>query len=69
MKRNCGTDLDHAVLAVGYGTEKNQDYWLVKNSWGKSWGENGYVKIARDMSKTGPGECGILMKASYPSFL
>lgn len=63
---NCGTKLDHGVLLVGYGTdsETNKDYWIVKNSWGASWGMDGYVKLLR--GKTGAGECGLKSQASYP---
>jgi len=61
---DCGTNLDHGVLIVGYGAENGKDYWLVKNSWGASWGENGYVKILR--GKAGAGECGIKSDPSYP---
>jgi C1A family cysteine protease len=63
---SCGTNLDHGVLIVGYGTEKEQPYWLVKNSWGTSWGENGYVKIARTNSRNDPGICGVAMQPSFP---
>jgi C1A family cysteine protease len=63
---DCGTKLDHGVLIVGYGTENSIDYWLVKNSWGSDWGEDGYVKIARSSSTNDPGVCGIGMEPSLP---
>jgi len=59
----CGTNLDHAVLIVGYGTDPTYgDYWLVKNSWGTSWGLSGYVQIAADATN----QCGLLSAGSYP---
>ena len=64
---NCGTTLDHGVLIVGYGTENGIDYWLVKNSWSTTWGDKGYVKIARSDSTNDPGICGIAMDPSFPS--
>ncbi len=63
----CGQNLDHGVLCVGFGEENGIKYWLVKNSWGASWGENGYVKIARSDSTNDPGVCGITMMASFPT--
>jgi C1A family cysteine protease len=60
----CGTSLDHAVAAVGFGTESGQDYYIVRNSWGASWGDQGYIKIA---AVEGAGICGIQMESLYPS--
>jgi C1A family cysteine protease len=61
----CGTDLDHGVVAVGYGTENGKMYWLVRNSWGASWGDAGYIKLIRHDGK-GNGQCGIALVNSYP---
>jgi len=58
ISANCGTYTDHAVLVVGYGN----GYWIVKNSWGAAWGEQGYVRIA---NVAGYGVCGINTSPSY----
>jgi cathepsin L len=61
----CGTNLDHGVLAVGYGSEDGQEYFIVKNSWGAGWGDSGYLKIAND-GKKDAGICGIASQPSFP---
>jgi C1A family cysteine protease len=65
MDGQCGTSLNHAVLITGYGTDGGKDYWKVKNSWGTSWGENGYIRLARNFNYP-YGQCGVTMAASYP---
>ncbi|KAL0356368.1 UNVERIFIED_CONTAM: Vignain [Sesamum radiatum] len=63
---DCGTELDHGVAAVGYGTTLDgTKYWIVKNSWGPEWGEKGYIRMQRGVEAK-EGLCGIAMEASYP---
>ena len=65
----CGTQLDHGVLTVGYGSEDGGDYYLVKNSWSETWGDGGYIKLGRGKQyNNGDGQCGMLLQASYPSY-
>jgi C1A family cysteine protease len=73
---SCGTSLDHGVLLVGYGSfntgsttgsKDSADYYIMKNSWGQSWGDNGYCYLGRgDQYNGGKGQCGVLMQGVYP---
>ncbi len=64
---SCGTNLDHGVLVVGYGTMEGVDFYKVKNSWSSSWGDEGYIYLGRGAQfNAGAGQCGVLMQASYP---
>ena len=60
----CGTSLDHAITAVGYGSSNGQDYYIVRNSWGASWGDKGYINIA---AVDGVGICGIQQISVWPN--
>lgn len=60
----CSQETNHAVVVVGYGTENGTDYWLILNSMGTNWGENGLMKIARNKNN----HCGIGMQYWFPKF-
>jgi len=66
----CGANLDHGVLVVGWGVDQSLNstsYWTVKNSWGGSWGEKGYIRLVDDPTlNQGAGQCGMLSVPSYP---
>lgn len=58
----CSEISNHAMLLIGYGTEKGQDYWLIKNSWGTKWGEDGYFKVARSQHEN---YCGLTIESIF----
>jgi len=61
----CGTQMDHAITAVGYGNLNGQDYYIVRNSWGASWGDAGYINIAAVEGTV--GICGIQQTSVWPN--
>lgn len=67
MTGSCGTQLDHGIAAIGYGVESDgTKYWILKNSWGTTWGEKGFLRMEKDISDK-QGMCGLAMKPSYPT--
>lgn len=64
----CGTKMTHAVTIVGYGAEAadGTEYWLIKNSWGTTWGEQGYMRLQKDLASSTDGACGVAKLSSYP---
>jgi len=60
--KDCGKQLDHTLLLIGYGTDGNNKYWTLQNTWGASWGEKGYLRMIRDQD-----QCGIADMVSYPT--
>ena len=66
MTGSCGTDLDHGIAAIGYGiVSDGTKYWLLKNSWCTTWGENGFLRMEKDIPDK-RGMCGLAMQPSYP---
>nr|GMD71845.1 senescence-specific cysteine protease SAG39-like [Ipomoea batatas] len=63
--KECTTKVNHAVTVVGYGESSEGKFWLIKNSWGEHWGENGYIRLMKD-SGDAKGACGIATKPSFP---
>jgi C1A family cysteine protease len=60
----CGRELTHAVIAVGYGVENGMSYFIVRNTFGPLWGEDGYIRMSADVG--GNGVCGMLLSSTRP---
>lgn len=63
--KHCGFQINHGVLLTGYGKDKREEFWIIKNSWGRGWGENGYARLRKGIRRSA-GTCGITMWACYP---
>ena len=61
---DCPTDMDHSIMAVGYGVENGTNFIIVKNSWGTGWGEDGYIRM--ELTEHGLGTCGVNQQVIYP---
>lgn len=66
---SCGSQLDHGVLVVGYGSLDNDKYWIVKNSWGATWGLDGFILLEKDLTGSSDGTCGVASQPSQPSII
>lgn len=66
---SCGSNIDHVLLAVGYGTDNSIDYYRARNSWGETWGEKGYIRIGRGSKYPPAGECGIQSYVTVPTVI
>ena len=67
FETDCGVDVNHAMLAVGFGYDLLTNFWKVKNSFGTAWGEQGYIRMKRSARADGTGICSIATRASYPT--
>ena len=65
MDSPCGANVDHAMLAVGYGTDSGKAFYNLKNEWSAAWGEKGYIRIARGAKYNPAGQCGVQVAPAY----
>ena len=61
----CGIRIDHTVVVVGYGSDEEGDYWIIRNQYGTQWGMNGYMKMQRG-TRSPQGVCGMAMYPAFP---
>lgn len=63
---DCGLMVDHAIAVIGFGSDTEGDFWIIKNSWGVDWGEGGYARLARNVGDGAAGTCAITSMVTYP---